>query len=106
MSQKPVNAAPFAAEAETEAEQKFKRRIVAVTVGAVLLLSFLLILMVYQLIKISVERGRVAALEAAIAEYNQMIAEDEETIELRRQREWIVTRARELGYVFENDVTP
>ncbi len=81
-------------------EQKTKRMIVALTVGAVLLLVTLLSIMVYQMIAIKVERDRIANWTQKTEEYNRLIQEGEETIELRSMREWIEREARKLGLVY------
>ena len=86
-------------------EEKTKRLIVAGTVGAVLLAVILLMVMVYQLICIGVEKGRIQELEAKIAEYNRLIESGEETIEVRNLKWWIEREARELGYVYKDDIT-
>ena len=85
-------------------EAKFKRIIVALTVGAVVFLAFLVMFMCYQLIKIGVERNKLNQLKADIAAYEREYKEGEETIDIRRQRLYIERRARELGYhyVIEN----
>lgn len=96
--------------AETEAaeekvsEAKFKRRVVAFTVGAVVLLAVLIMLMCYQLIKIGVENRRKSELVAQIALLNEEYKQGEETIEMRRKRLYIERRARELGYHYADDV--
>lgn len=89
--------------AESHADELFKKRVIAFTVGAVVLLAVLLILMCYQLIKIGVENGRKAELTAAIAELDADLAGGEETIEIMQKKWWIVQRARELGYHYETD---
>ena len=83
---------------------QFKRKVVAITAGAVMLLFLLVTLMVYQLISIGIRRRQISELQSAIAQYDQMIAESDETIEIRRQRKWILVRARELNYVLPDDV--
>lgn len=89
---------------ESVSEARFKRRVVAFTVGAVVLLAVLIMLMCYQLIKIGVQKNRLNQLKADIAAYEQMYKEGEETIELRRKRLYIERRARELGYHYADDV--
>ena len=58
-------------------ESKFKRLVVAATVGAVTLLVILISVMVYQLVSISVENKRIQKCEEMIAEYNELIKEGE-----------------------------
>lgn len=85
-------------------ESKRKKIIVATTVGAVLLLVILLCVMVYQMIAISVERKRSAELETAKAEYEQLIQNGKDTFDARSKEAWIVRRARELGYIYPDDI--
>lgn len=85
-------------------ESKFKRLVVAITVGAVLLIVILLSVMTYQLIAIGKERREIAELEREIAEYDELYASGEDTLQARSKRLWIERRARELGYVYEGDV--
>ena len=39
-----------------------------------------------------------------IAEYDELYASGEDTLQARSKRLWIERRARELGYVYEGDV--
>ena len=86
-------------------EEKAKRLIIAGTVGAVLLAVILLVVMLYQIIFIGVERGRIKELEEKIAEYERLISEGEDTLEVRNLKWWIEREARELGYVYKDDIT-
>ena len=86
-----------------EAEAKFKRTVVALTVGAVLLLSVLIMLMCYQLIMIGGKNHRKAELLTAIAELDEQYGEGEEIIEVMQKKWWIEQRARELGYGYADD---
>ena len=79
-------------------ETKAKKMIIATTVGAVLLLVILLSIMVYQMISIKAEENRIANLKEQIKQYEVLIANGEETIEIRQMREWIEREARKLGY--------
>ena len=54
-------------------ENEFKKVVVSLTIGAVLLLVILLSVMVYQLISIAVLKKQEAELEAAIQQYEVMI---------------------------------
>jgi len=81
-------------------ENKFKRLIVASTIGAVILMVILVMVMIYQLISIKVHQDKIAHLEEQIAIYNQLVAEGEETVEKRSMREWIEREARKLGYTY------
>ena len=84
-------------------ESKAKKMIVASTVGAVLLLVILLSIMVYQMISIQTERHRIAQYYKQIAEYERLIKNGEETIEVRQMREWIEREARKLGLTYEGE---
>jgi uncharacterized membrane protein len=83
--------------------EKQKRLIVAGVVGAVLLALILISVMVYQLIAIGVANKRKAELETAIAEYKQLVEDGDDLLAERSTYQWIVRRARQLGYVFDGD---
>ena len=85
-------------------ESKFKRLVVAITAGAVMLLIFLLIIMIYQLIAISAERAEERELRAVVEQYMALTEEQQNTLDARTSRQWIERRARELGYVYKEDV--
>lgn len=61
--------------------------------------------MIYQLISIGVEQNRIKELEQKIAEYSRLIEDGENTIEVRKLKWWIEREARELGYVYPDDIT-
>ena len=84
-------------------ESKAKRMIVALTVGAVLLLVCLLSVMIYQLIAIGKQEKDLADINAKIELYHQMIEDGEDTLEVRSTRQWIIREARQLGYIFDGD---
>ena len=86
-------------------ESKFKRVISAVTIGAVLLLVMLLSVMVYQLFSIRVETRKKQELLDAIAYYDTLIEEGNDTLEVVQQRWWIERRARELGLIYPDDIS-
>ena len=81
-------------------EEKAKKVIVATTVGAILLLFILISIMVYQMISIKVEKNRIKYLENQILKYEALIDSGEETIEIRKMKEWIEREARKLGYSY------
>ena len=81
-------------------ELKLKKLIVAITVGAVLLVVILSSIMVYQLISIRAENKRIEKLELKIAEYKKLIENGEFTIKERSDYEWLKREARKLGYEF------
>ena len=84
-------------------EEKFKRKVVAITVGAVLLIVILLSVLVFQLVSIGVEVKKQKELDAAIAEYNLLKEEAGKELEAYDSYWWIVQRARELGYSFDGE---
>ena len=86
-------------------ESKFKRLVVAGTVGAVLLVAILLIVMVYQLIAIAVEKNNYEEYQAAIARLEQLKDDNEQTLQYRQTEAWIVRRARELGFKYKGDIS-
>ena len=90
-------------------EEKYKRIVVASTVGAVLLVVILVFIMIYQLISIGVNKKINDEYQSAIAEYERLIKEGENTLEIRKAESWIMGRAKELGYYFQTgaeDLTP
>lgn len=56
--------------------------------------------MVYQMISIKVEKNRIKYLEDQILKYEALIDSGEETIEIRKMKEWIEREARKLGYSY------
>ena len=68
-----------------------------------LLLVVLLSVMIYQLIAIRIQNDKRAELDAQIAIYKELYAEDKDSLEARKEYWWIVQRARELGYMFDGD---
>lgn len=84
-------------------EDKFKRRVVAFTVGAVLLVVILVSVLVYQLISFSIEKKKNRELDAKIAEYVQLKEDADKELEAYDSYWWIVQRARELGYSFDGE---
>lgn len=85
-------------------ESKTKRLIVAVTAGAVLLLAILLCVLIYQLISIKIESKKLDELREQVAVYRQLTDEEKQTLEARKQEWWLIRRAYELGYTFEDDM--
>lgn len=88
---------------DSAADAAFKRKVVAITVGAVVFLALLIILMCYQLIAIGVKNNRKNELIAEIEALEQQYEKGEETIEIRRKAVYIESRARELGYRYATD---
>ena len=85
-------------------EEKAKRVIVATTVGAVLLLVFLLVLMSYQMISIKVKENRIAYLDSQYQILLELTSKAEETIETRSMKEWIEKEAGKLGLGYKYPV--
>ena len=85
-------------------ESKFKKLVVAGTVGAVLLAVILLFIMIYQMIAIGLKKNQLDEYNEAIAQYEQLIQKGEDTLEARSTKAWIARRARELGYIYKDDV--
>lgn len=84
-------------------ESKYKRIIVAITCGAVILLCFLAFIMVTQFIGMAQAKKEKANLEKEIARYDEMIELGEDTLEARQTRWWIERQARKLGYIYDGD---
>ena len=85
-------------------ENKSKNRIIAITVGAVVLLFILIVTMIYQMIAVTGRKNEVLKLKADIAELQQTYEQGEETLDARKQRWYIERRARELGYAYADDI--
>ena len=89
---------------ENVMDAKFKRLVIALTVGAVVLISVLIVLMCYQLIKIGVENRKNSDLKAEIARIEEQFENDGEELEFRRTTLYIERVARELGYHYAEDI--
>ena len=84
-------------------EDKFKRKVIAYTVGAVLLVVILVSVLFFQLISIFVSRKKIKELDAKIIEYNQLKEDADKELEAYDSYWWIVQRAREVGYSFDGE---
>ena len=84
-------------------ESKFKRVVVSLTVGAVLLIVILVSVLVYQLVSINKAVAKREELDNAIKEYNILKEDADKQLEAYSSYWWIVQRARELGYSFDGD---
>lgn len=84
-------------------ERRKTERRNAYIVGAVLLALILLAIMVYQIVAICVKNAKYDELVERVEYYRQLKAENENEIEIKETYEWIVERAKELGYRFEDD---
>lgn len=80
-------------------ESKKNRLIVAITSGAVLLFVVLISVMIWGICKSLAYKRDIEELDKAIAKYEVMIEENEETLEARSLRRWIEREALRLGYV-------
>jgi hypothetical protein len=85
-------------------QEKTKRLVVSVTVGAVLLFVFLVGIMIYQLIAIGVSKKEQADLDAKIAKYEQLITKNEQILDARSSDWYAKRRANELGYYYGDDI--
>jgi len=85
-------------------EQKLKRVVKAVTVGAVLLIMILCSVLGYQLIKIAMSKKQLNELNDQIEYYETLNQEKNNILEARQKRWWIERRARELGYTYNDDI--
>ena len=81
----------------------FKRKVVAFTVGAVILLFVLIVLMCYQMITIGVQNRKKADLIAKIAELEEEHKQGEGELAFRRTDLYVERIARELGYHYPDD---
>ena len=85
-------------------EQKLKKITIASTVTAVVLLAVLLFVLAFQIISIIVKKNELKKYDEQIIEYNKLISEKSEELDIY-QADWkIQARARELGYKFPGDV--
>ena len=55
------------------------------------------------MVSIKTEENRIAHLREQIEQYELLIENGEETIEIRQMREWIEREARKLGYNYTLD---
>lgn len=85
-------------------EEKFKRVVIALTVGAVLLLTILLGIMVYQIVSIFSLKRTNAQIEKDIAYVRELIAKNEDEKVITQMKEYIDRVARENGYVLPSDI--
>lgn len=85
-------------------ESKYKRVVSAITVGIVLLFCFLLYIMISQIISISLAKAESEKYDKLTAQYERLLEDGEKTLEARKTRWWIECKARNLGYVYPDDV--
>lgn len=84
-------------------EQKRKRIHNATIVGAIFLAVVLLVVLVYQIVAISIEKRDLKALKEQIAYYQSLTEEERNSLEAMDTLEWIKARARELGFELKGD---
>ena len=84
-------------------EEKIKRITAATTVGAVVLLCFLIFVFVFQTIKISAAKKLEAEYDAQISYLEELRDEGADKIDLHKQSLIVQALARELGYDFDMD---
>ena len=85
-------------------ENKFKKVVVASIVGAIMLIVILVSVILYQVITMSGYAKKKNELDAEIARYEKLLDENATEEEIRQTEMWIIERARELGYMFPNDI--
>ena len=71
--------------------------------GAILLAVILLSILVWQIAAILVKNAKYDELVARVEEYNMLIKDGKDELELKETKDWIIIRARELGYSFGED---
>ncbi len=84
-------------------EEKFKRVVVASTVGAVLLLVILLSVMIYGIVKIIVTNKKIDELDNLVAYYNGLSDEIKEQRYYVGLKDYIEQEAKKLGYRYKWD---
>lgn len=84
-------------------QEKLKKILVSSVVTAILLLTVLLSIMIYQMISIKNLQGKIDSIEAEITELENEKAETEDEIDLWLQEWKIEERQRELGWVYGED---
>lgn len=85
-------------------QDKQKKLIMAITVGAVTLLFVLAITLTIILVKRGQLQRDIDLLEGKCAELQQMIDNNADIADIRSTREWIERYAREHGYMYEGDI--
>ena len=79
-------------------DEKFKKRVVAISIGAVLLFVILFSVMVYGLIKVLVTKRENTNLEDQIAYYRSLTEEERQKAYACELEDYIRQEARKLGY--------
>ncbi len=84
-------------------EEKKRRVFSAVLSGMIMLVTFLVIIITYQMVGIFSRKNRIAELDAEIAYLKTQIEQTEDEI-ASWELEWkIIERARELGMYFDDE---
>lgn len=86
-------------------EEKFKRVVVAITVGAVLLFTILLSIMVFQIVSIFCKRSEIKGLKRDIEIYEELIQDEEKKLQAVSLKEYIINEAKKLEYKLPTDLT-
>ena len=79
-------------------EEKKRRIAVGATVGAVLLIVFLLCILIIQFVQIGVGNARQKRLDEEIQHYEQLIREGEEDLEWYKKGNGLYLTARKYGW--------
>ena len=89
----------------SEKEEKFKRKIVALTVGAVLLLVILCSVLIYQLIKIAILNKENNKLDNLYEYYQTLNDEEKEKIDATNTIEFYLREGYKRGYKQKGDLS-
>ncbi len=77
-------------------DEKTKKIIVGVTAAAVVLAAILLVYWIYQLIAVSVRRGKIEQLEQQIAYYESAADNSQDELDIYTSDVWLERAARQL----------
>ena len=77
-------------------DEKTKKIIVGVTAAAVVLAAILLVYWIYQLIAVSVRRGKIEQLEQQIAYYENAAENSQDELDIYTSDVWLERAARQL----------
>lgn len=85
-------------------EEKLKRLITAFTVTGVLFVVMLISVIVYQLVNLTLLKNKKDKLESEIQQLETKIEDTKEQIEINSSYWYIEQKAREYGFVYEDDI--
>ena len=85
-------------------ESKFRKVATALIVGAIVLITLLVSMLIYQLVSFFPLVQKKNELLAEIVKLEKMIDENEDEEAIRQTKAWIEQEARELGYYYEGDI--